>query len=148
MFFFWLKALTYNHSHFSIYLHTTNGIILYSICCFLAFCVVYVVGFNKMHLNKHTEGTSESCIFQLGWASSVLAAAEDQPRSVETYQSCELSSSAAILQYISGAIFAGPYQKSKWICICSTRVFNFADPQQMFCSCIIGSPSKASVPLP
>lgn len=123
-FFFWLKEITtYIYSQFSIYLHSTNDI-LYSICCSLAFCVVYVVGFNKMHLNKHTEGTSDSCIFQRGWASSVRAAAEDQPRSVETYQSCELSSSAAILQYISGAIFAGPYQKSKWICICSTRGFD------------------------
>lgn len=38
-----------------------------------------------------------------------LAADEDQPWSGETYQSRELSPSAAILQYVSSVIFTGSY---------------------------------------
>lgn len=37
------------------------------------------------------------------------AADEDQPWSGETYQSHELSPSAAILQYVSSVIFTGSY---------------------------------------
>lgn len=37
------------------------------------------------------------------------AADEDQPWSGETYQSPELSPSAAVLQYVSSVIFTGSY---------------------------------------
>lgn len=76
-----------------------------------------------MHLNKHMERTSDSCIFQLGWASSVLQLRTNRDLGRHT----KVVSSAHVQQSynISAVLFLqARIRKSKCICICSTGVFH------------------------